>query len=72
MAEDYLKRDIPVVVTDAMEGWPVFEKFSFQLLYEVMLLKMKTDYQYRCESVPGKHNHHLSPQITVKLHIFIW
>lgn len=37
MAEDYLKRDIPVIVTDAMNNWPAKEKFNVQFLAEVCI-----------------------------------
>ena len=35
MTEDYLKPEIPVIVTDAMTDWPAVLKFSVTFLDEV-------------------------------------
>ena len=37
MAEDYLKRDIPVIVTDAMLDWPAKELFTVNFIHQVEL-----------------------------------
>ncbi len=36
MAEDYLKRDIPVIITDAMMDWEASDKFNVQFLHQVI------------------------------------
>ena len=35
MAEDYLKGDIPVIITDAMMDWPAAQSFTIQQLYDL-------------------------------------
>ncbi len=35
ISEDYLKRDIPVIVTDGLDNWPAMDKFNIHFLNEV-------------------------------------
>lgn len=37
MAEDFLKRDIPVIVTDAMDDWPARELFTVDFIHQVCI-----------------------------------
>ncbi len=37
MAEDFLKRDNPVNVTDGMTDWEASDKFNVQFLHQVIL-----------------------------------
>ena len=35
MLEDYLKRDIPVIITDSMEEWDAMQRFNIPFLNTV-------------------------------------
>ena len=38
LSEDYLKQDIPVIVTDVMEDWPATDKFNMHFINDVCIL----------------------------------
>ena len=38
VAEDFLKRDVPFIVSDAMDDWPALSKFSISFLNKVAIL----------------------------------
>ena len=53
MAEDYLKRDIPVIVTDGMEDWPAREIFNVHFLNEVRKSRPVAPTESRLNSLGG-------------------